>query len=444
MLTFESPLNINGMTIYRDFSDPGQFYYLPSEHARVSENGKGLSFVVYTEDVSRDPDFTEDEDRAGGFLTLEVELGPSPEEVEAIKGQIPGAVSLAEVPFIDGNVTLYVLSKTGAGTAGSANGFDVAIAGSTKPSLSGRQTAVFSVRLGGKAANILWETLRSNGDPQAVVTYDLEYRGIQPAYNLEVTIDFKETFSYLRQRIGLNLLVASADLDLMTQSMINDGKITVREVDFTGHGSANSPVAGEGGILKLVRDLMSPTLFTTLPIPTPDYRALPDSATRALETGGGTKAFLSGGDGTAAAAKQPVSAGTDLKITHTPIAAGQTPGAQIDLSAIVEPAAGVTGTQVKALWRVQGSGAFQEIALHRGAATPATPTPATPTPATPTPATPTPATPTPATPTPAVPTPAVPTPGTPAPGTPAPGTPTPATPAPGTPTPPATPLAVTT
>src|ERR1051325_11430322 len=102
MLTFESPLSINGMTIYRDFSDPGQFYYLPSEHARVSENGKGLSFVVYTEDVAREPDFSEDEDGRGGFVTLEVELGPTPEEVEAIRSQIPGAKSLAEVPFTDG------------------------------------------------------------------------------------------------------------------------------------------------------------------------------------------------------------------------------------------------------------------------------------------------------------------------------------------------------
>ena len=92
----------------------------------------------------------------------------------------------------------------------------------------------------------------------------------------------------------------------MTQSMINEGKITVREVDFTGKGSENSPVAGEGGILKLVRDLMSPTLFTTLPLPTPDYRALPDSATRALETGGGTKAFLTNGD---AAARRHEAAG---------------------------------------------------------------------------------------------------------------------------------------
>jgi len=199
-----------------------------------------------------------------------------------------------------------------------------------------------------------------------VVLYDLEYLAVQPSYNLEIEIDFKETFSYLRHRIGVNLLVAAVDLDLMTQEMINDGKITVREVDFSGKGNANMPVAGEGGVLKIVRDLMAPTLFTTVPIPTPEFRALPDSASRALETGGGTKAFLSTGT---ESSKQPTVVGTDLKVTHTPTAAGQTPGAAVDLSAVVEPATGVTLDQVKVSWRVQGSGAFQDVVLQRGAQT---------------------------------------------------------------------------
>ena len=387
----------------------------------MSENGKGLSFVVYTEDITLDPDFSISEDRAGGFLTLEVELGPSPDEVDQLRSELEsragvGNVTLTQVPFTDGKVTLYILSQTGGTTAGGPKGLEVSIAGSTNPSLFGRQTAVFSVRLGGKAANVLWETLRTSADPQAVVTYDLEFLAIQPSYNLEVVIDFKETFSYLRHRIGVNLLVASVDLDLLTQEMMNQGQITVREVDFSGKGNANSPVAGEGGILKLVRDLMSPTLFTTVPIPTPDYRALPDSATKALETGGGTKAFLTtGSPGGTPTARTPITIGTDLKITHTPAAAGQTPGAAVDIAADVEPATGVTLTQVKVNWRVQGSAAFQNIVLQREGS-PGGPTPGGPTPGGPTPGSPTPGSPTPGSPTPGGPTPGGPTPGGPTPG----------------------------
>ena len=371
MLTLENSITLpSGRTVFRDFSSPTQYYYLPDERARVSDNGRGLNFVVYTEDIASVPDFSADEDRAGGFLTLEVELGPSPAELEAIKGEVAGVVdgdvNLSQVPFTSGSVTLFVLSQTGARAPGLPTGFEVTVAGSTRPSLFGRQTAVFSVRLGGKAANILWETLRTTADPQAVVTYDFEFLAIQPAYNLEVEIDFKETFSYLRHRVGLNLLVAAVDLDLLTQEMINEGSITVREVDFTGKGNPNSPVAGEGGILKLVKDLMSPTLFMTVPIPTPDYRALPDSATRALESASGTRAFLTSGTaGGGATQRTPTSAGTDLKITHTPVAPGQTPGGAVEISAVIEPASGVTFGAAKVLWRVQGGPAFQEVALER-------------------------------------------------------------------------------
>ena len=378
---------------------------------RVGENGKGLSFVVYTEDITLDPDFSLSEDRAGGFLTLEVELGSSPDEIDQLRSELAGQagvnnVTLAQVPFTDGTVTLYILSQTGGATSGTPKGFEVSVAGSTKASLFGPLTAVFSVRLGGKAANVLWETLRTSADPQAVVVYDCKFKAIQPSYNLEVEIDFKETFSYLRHRLGVNLLAASVDIDLLTQEMINQGHITVREVDFSGKGNANSPIAGEGSVLKLVRDLMSPTLFTTVPIPTPDYRALPDSATKALETGGGTKAFLSSGSSEGTPTNRTaVTVGTDLRITHTPVAAGQTPGAAVDVSAVVEPASGVTINQVKVSWRVKGSVTFQEVALQRDG-TPTGPTPASPTPASPTPTGPTPASPTPASPTPTGPTPA--------------------------------------
>jgi hypothetical protein len=376
MLTLEPPqFEIRGVKILRDFSNEEHYWYLPRDQARVADGGRALSFVAYSEDITRLPDFSQDEDHAGGFLTMEVELGPDPAEVEQIRTELAGRVgrnvTLSQVPFTDGTVSLFLLSQTGAGSEGTPKGFEVTVGGSTKPSLSGRQAAVFSARLGGKAANLLFETLRSKADPQAVVLYDLQYLAVRPSYHLEVEIDFKETFSYLRHRIGLNLLVAAVDLDLMTQEMMNDGKITVREVDFTGRGNPGSPIAGEGGILKLVRDLMSQTLFTTVPMPTPEYRALPDSATRALESASGTKAFITTGEGTP---RTPVTVGSDLKITHTPLHAGQTPGGAVDVSATVEPATGVTGTTVKLLWRTPaGSGNFQELPMTRNTA-PGTPT----------------------------------------------------------------------
>lgn len=375
MLTLEAPqFTVRGYTIFRDYTDAQQFYYLPSDRARVSDNGKGIQFVVYTEDIQNEPNFDASIDHAGGFLTLEVELGPDDNEVEQLRSELAsaagaGQAKLAQVPFTDGTVNLFILSQSGSGAAGDPKNFDISIAGSTKPSLFGKQTAVFSVRLGGKAANVLYETLRKSGDPQAVVTYDLEFLALRPAYNLEVTIDFKQTFSYVRNRIGANLLVAAVDIDIMNQEMINEGSISVKEIDYSGHGAEGSPIAGEGGILKLIRDLMAPTLFNTMPIPTPDYRNLPDSASTALQGKSGTNQFLSAGQGGQTVQRPPVIAGTDLKLTHTP-PPNAAPGAGIDISVTVEHATGVTIGDVKILSKTHGSSAaFRETPMQATAST---------------------------------------------------------------------------
>jgi hypothetical protein len=378
MLTLEAPqFQIRGLTIFRDYTDPTQFYFLPSDRARVTDRGRGLEFVVYTENIEEEPNFDLSVDRAGGFLTLEVELGPDEAELEQVRSALEsaagvGGVRLAQVPFTNGSVTLYILSQTGGGGT-TPRGFEVSVAGSTKPSLFGRQTAVFSARLGGKAANVLYETLRRSADPQAVVTYDLEFLGLRPAYMLEVKVKFREAFEYLRHRIGLNLLIAAADLDILTQELSNTGTIEVREIDYAGRGAAAVPL--DGGVMKLVRDLVSPTLFTTVPIPTPEYRALPDSATRALETPGGTRPLLSMGNGTGEAARKAITVGTDLKLTHTPVGGEIAAGAAVPVSVKVEPGTGVTVGQVKVCYRVKGGPTqYQEVVLQAdAAAAPGTP-----------------------------------------------------------------------
>src|SRR6185312_7677471 len=92
MLTLEPPsFTIQGYQIFRDFSDPDQFYYLPSEHAHVADNGKALQFVVYTEDIENEPNFDQSADHAGGFLTVEVELDPDPNQVEQLKSALSSA-----------------------------------------------------------------------------------------------------------------------------------------------------------------------------------------------------------------------------------------------------------------------------------------------------------------------------------------------------------------
>ena len=376
MLTLEKVYRILGHTVFGDYGDPRRYYYLPSDEVRVSGDGRGLELVAYTEDLTEAPDFSLPEDRAGAFLTLQTELGPGEAELEQIRAELArhtgtSDLELAQVPFTAGGVTLYVLGATGTASPGGAGGFEVSVAGSTQASLFGRQTAAFSVRLGGKAANVLYDTLRTSADPQAVVCYSLKFLALRPAYNLEVEIDFKETFEYCRRRVGVNALIAKADLDLLTQELVNDGRITVKEVNYTGRPGDGALLAGEGGVLKLVRDLLSPTLFQTVPVPTPTFRALPDSAGSVLEPPPGTKQIVSASGGAGEANRPPVKAGTDLELTHTPIPGGQVPGAPVELAVAVKAAPGVTIGSVKLLHRTKGAAAYQDLPLQRTGPLPA-------------------------------------------------------------------------
>jgi hypothetical protein len=204
-----------------------------------------------------------------------------------------------------------------------------------------------------------------------VVCYSLSFLALRPAYNLEVEIDFKEVSSYCRRRVGVNTLIAKADLDLLTQELINSGSIRVTEIDFTGRAGTDSVLAGEGGVLKLVRDLLSPTLFQPVPMPTPSFRALPDNAGAVPEPPAGTKPIVSATGGAGEASRPPVKAGTDIELTHTPIPGGQSPGTPVELSVVAKAAPGVTVNAIKLFHRAKGAtGGYLELPLQR-AGTPA-------------------------------------------------------------------------
>ncbi|UJH91445.1 hypothetical protein LZ575_01270 [Antarcticibacterium sp. 1MA-6-2] len=153
MLALEHKQIINGITVHRDSHNSQQFYYLPSEKAKIADNGKKIHFVAYVDGEvieGTDPDFSKDIERTGGFLSLEVELGPNAREVEAILEELKGTegdnIRLSQADFFDGSVKLVMF---GSDDSNPSDPLKMTIAGSTKPSLYGVQTAVFSVRVGG-------------------------------------------------------------------------------------------------------------------------------------------------------------------------------------------------------------------------------------------------------------------------------------------------------
>jgi len=286
MLSIDHQRIIKGITVFRDFQDTSQYFYLPEDKVRIANDGKGIQFVAYIDGEvveGTEPEFTDNMDRTGGFLTLEVELGPTDSELtqlrDELESEVGGAVKLSQVPFKDGNVKLVMFGSTG-GQEETAVNFRVA--GSAKPSLFGRQTAVFSLRLGGKEAQIMWNLLTKSTQTQVGVVYDLQFLGIMPAYHLEITVDFKATEDYWQHHIDADLnletgsfkIVSNNDIDLIMRDLVNEGAITVNQIDFTGTGAGNPLGADDPNAMKLVKELLSPTLFNATAIPREDYNVL--------------------------------------------------------------------------------------------------------------------------------------------------------------------------
>jgi hypothetical protein len=305
MLSLEHQLTLKGFTIYRDYQNEDQYYCLPSESARIANNGEGVQFVAYIENEVLEgttPEFDDNINRNGGFLTLEVELGPDDNEFqqlrEALESEKGSGIQLSRVPFKNGAARLFLFGRGKDST--DSNAADISIAGSVKPALFGMQTAVFSLRLGGLEAQIMYNLLTKKnfdddvGQTQLAAVYDLEYQGVCPAYHLEITADFKAVEDYWRHKFtaGLNLnrsdntdsslkIAASSDIDIMLRDLINEGSIKIEQIDYSGsEPSANPMGANDPNAIKLVRELMGPTLFNPTAIPSEDYSALVDKTNR--------------------------------------------------------------------------------------------------------------------------------------------------------------------
>lgn len=336
MLSTEHEIQIGDFTLYRDLQTEDKYYYLPSEKARIADNGKKIHFVAYKDGEIREgeaPSFDTDYKQAGGFLTLEVELGPDANELATIKqkleSQVGKSVTLAPVPFKDGKVELILLSSKGNDST-----VKVTIAGSTKPSLIGRQTAVFSARLGGLEAQIMWDLLNNSPQTQAAVLYELSFLGVIPAYYVKIKVDYSATEEYKRHHFDANLdfslvnskatnevkenekekekesdkldmdfsVIGSVDVDTMMRELISNGAIEITTIDYAGKETGSPLPANDPTALELVKKLISNEIFQPTPLQPSDYGDLtgnkPEESSNAPaggETGADTPGDQQGG-----------------------------------------------------------------------------------------------------------------------------------------------------
>ena len=332
MLYTEHPIQINGFTLFRDLNDTRRYYYLPKSEVLLSEGGKKFDFVAYhdfnTAEGKKNPT-GENENLKGGYLTLEVELkNPDndtlnnfKEELKKISEDITGEdIIITPVQFNEGEVRLIILCNDGKDDGQNAK---IRVVGSHKPSLYDKENAVFSVKLGAIEAEIIHKLLKNKltgenvsdakNSSQLAVMYDLTYKGVEPAHNVEITVNFNAVDEYKNHKFkfdsefnfsnkdnktdsdqkedgdGYNIkVIADADVDVMLRELTNNGSIIIKQTNYKdGEDSILGPNDPTG--MELVKRLLSAELFTPVPIPYESYSALEKDSESTDSTSGNEK-----------------------------------------------------------------------------------------------------------------------------------------------------------
>lgn len=358
MLSTEHPIQINGFTLFRDLNDTRRYYYLPKSEVLLSEGGKKFDFVAYhdfnTAEGKKNPT-GENENLKGGYLTLEVELkNPDDDTLKNFKEELiknyqnekllqdlkeknitdPKEIDkyitnqknlqkpivtgediiITPVQFNEGDVRLIILGNDGKDDGQNAK---IRVVGSHKPSLYDKENAVFSVKLGAIEAEIIHKLLKNkltgenNSDAskssQLAVMYDLTYKGVEPAHNVEITVNFNAVDEYKNHKFkfdsefnfsdkdnkedgdGYNIkVIADADVDVMLRELTNNGSIIIKQTNYKdGEDSILGPNDPTG--MELVKRLLSAELFTPVPIPYESYSALKKDSESTDSTSGNEK-----------------------------------------------------------------------------------------------------------------------------------------------------------
>jgi hypothetical protein len=261
-------MTIEGITVFPDHADPGQFWYLPgpiSLARRREDRRAALTFIKYK------PAAVAGGAKGGGFLTFEVNLRIDPELERRILARVSaiakGRPRLAVVPFDEGTVQCVALNlQGGGGTAATPAGpgtFNAVerILGASVPSLHGDNSASFSLTLSQEGATIVEQAFREGTTPVGVI-YDLKFTGMRPALDVKITADFKRIYTHFSAGLAGQIYFVKAAIDVGFEKLVQDGAIKIEVTNFTGEAdlAAKEQWALDFFKEKLLADWFHPTL----------------------------------------------------------------------------------------------------------------------------------------------------------------------------------------
>jgi len=233
MLYLDSPAIMRGITLFRDYNNTALFYFAPNSPRLTVEAGQPMFQLL----IYRDIGTAASGPQGGGFLIMTTDLGVPSATLEQVRNEIGARygvqATLAPLPVKAGAVRVTVLDSGASGTdAARTIRFVENIVAAGSPSLYGEQRAAFTAELSKQGAALMKASLRGEGATAVVVVYDLTYVGLLPAYNVKITIDFRQSYEHLRSRMQMNTLWFKSDVDQEMETLRKSGAIKIEEVVF--------------------------------------------------------------------------------------------------------------------------------------------------------------------------------------------------------------------
>ena len=233
MLYHDSPAIIRGITLFRDYNSNGLFYYAPNSPRLTLEAGQPMFQLL----VHREIGTAASGVQGGGFLIMTTDLGVPAATLEQVRNEIGARygvqATLAPLPVKSGTVRVTILDSGASGTDGTrAIRFVENVIASASPSLYAEERAAFTAELSKQGAALMKASLRAEGATAVVVVYDLNYVGLLPAYNVKITIEFRQSYEHLRSRMQMNTLWFKSDIDQEMETLRKSGAIKIEETVF--------------------------------------------------------------------------------------------------------------------------------------------------------------------------------------------------------------------
>jgi hypothetical protein len=272
-------LEYEGVTVAPDSSDPLQFWYLPNRPHLAVDNGRpAIRFLVLKENLD---ELTPGEEAATGFLVFDTVLSWPEETLKKVAAKIKddlhleGDPRLAPLLFKSGTTRLVFLDRQTTlpgdkpadapkdSQPGGTDQWVTFLEASGIPSLYGENRAIFSAVLTKKATQLLYGAFE--GFTPAGVIYDLQFIGMQRAFNIHVTADWEQVYHHLEEGHSVSAIFYSSDVKKVVDDLI-DKKVIDFQVTLEGIGEEG--MEGEmNEVRKQIQDFVMDKFFTPQPNP---------------------------------------------------------------------------------------------------------------------------------------------------------------------------------